>query len=301
MAKIKFSVVVTVFNEEKSIEELLKSLFTQTLKPEEIIIVDAGSTDDTVGLIQDLIKAASIPIRVSIHDGVNQSRGRNIGIELAKNAHIAVIDAGCEADSDWLAELASGFTDRTQAVAGFYVPVISKPIQRLFAAYVSTLPRNLDETTFLPSSRSLAFTKEVWQKVGKYPEKLSTCEDLVFAVKLKRTGAMVVRRQALVLWHQVEGFRPFFNQIRGYARGDVEAGYMPHVGRIISVWARYVIFFWFPPLIIVYILYSPMKHYRETCCTRDRLWLPLIQFVSDAAVMWGSVEGLGHRLGLRSR
>ena len=158
MASITFSVVTTVFNEEKSIETLLYSLLRQSIKPGEIIVVDAGSTDDTVQLVRSVEKVSAIPIRVLLRSGANRSVGRNIGIEAARNTYIAVIDAGCEADNRWLEELASGFDVKHQVVAGFYVPVISTPTQRLFAAYVSTLPEDLNEATYLPSSRSLAFT-----------------------------------------------------------------------------------------------------------------------------------------------
>lgn len=292
MANIKFSVVVTVLNEERSIEVLLFSLLSQSLKPGEIIIVDAGSTDDTVSIVNSFVKTSPIPIHVLLRPGINRSEGRNVGIESANNAHIAVIDAGCEADGEWLKELSLGFSKEYQAVAGFYVPVIQKPVQRLFSVYVSTLPRDLDVSTYLPSSRSLAFTKDLWRKVGGYPKHLNTCEDLVYAAKIKETGKMTVRPQAYVLWRQADGYKAFFSQIRGYASGDVQAGYTPHVIKITSVWWRYAIFLYFPPLFIAYILYAPVKHRREIHSVKDVLLLCTIQFTADAAIMAGSLLGL---------
>ena len=48
MDKLKVSVVVTIFNEEGTIKDLVTALLKQTRKPNEIIIVDAGSTDKTL-------------------------------------------------------------------------------------------------------------------------------------------------------------------------------------------------------------------------------------------------------------
>ena len=50
------SVVITVLNEEKSIRELIKALLTQDKKPQEIIIIDGGSSDKTVQIIKYLYR-----------------------------------------------------------------------------------------------------------------------------------------------------------------------------------------------------------------------------------------------------
>ena len=44
---------------------------------------------------------------------------------------------------------------------------------------------DIDPQTFLPSSRSIAFTKEAWAAVGGYPEWLDYCEDLLFDLALR--------------------------------------------------------------------------------------------------------------------
>ena len=54
--KAKVSVVVPVYNGEKSIESCLKNLAKQTLKDIEIICVDDGSTDGSLGIIKDFMK-----------------------------------------------------------------------------------------------------------------------------------------------------------------------------------------------------------------------------------------------------
>ena len=44
---MKFSVIIPVFNEIKNIEKVLWNIYNQTITPNEIIVVDWGSTDGT--------------------------------------------------------------------------------------------------------------------------------------------------------------------------------------------------------------------------------------------------------------
>ena len=298
MGEIIFSVVITVRNEEDSISSLIDSLINQTTLPKEIIVVDGGSSDRTTHLIDEKSQHSPLPIRLYHRPGLNRSQGRNYGIEQAESNYFAVTDAGCEVDSHWLQELTTGFVGNVEVVAGFYLPIVNRPIQRLFAAYVATSPEDLNEATFLPSSRSLAFTKTAWEKAGRYPEQLMTCEDLVFAARLKKLDMMVVRRHALVYWRQADGVKEFFRQIKGYAYGDVDAGYRPHVNKVISIWVRYVLFLVFPPLFFIYLLYPFIKHWREVKNNQEGLALPWVQVIADWAVMVGSLQAVGKKLAL---
>ncbi len=298
MGTVNFSVVVTVFNEENSIIALLDTLINQSTPPIEIIVVDAGSDDHTKELIANKITTSPVQIRLFHKPGLNRSQGRNYGIEQAKSEYIAVTDAGCEADSRWLEELSSGFDETHTVVAGYYLPIIHKPIQQIYAAYVATSPAYFREDTFLPSSRSLAFTHSAWKSVGGYPEELNTCEDLIFAKRLKQSGKMAVNRQALVYWHLANGIKDFYHQILGYARGDVEAGYRPHIIKIISVWIRYVLFLSFPLLFFLYLLYPVIKHRDVLKHNHEALALPLVQVICDWGIMVGSLQGLFKRIGL---
>ena len=56
MEKIKISVIVPTFNEEKNISKLIKALLSQSFLPDEIIISDGSSTDNTLKIIQRVLK-----------------------------------------------------------------------------------------------------------------------------------------------------------------------------------------------------------------------------------------------------
>ena len=101
------SVICTVLNEGESIRRLMDSLVSQTCPPDEVIIVDGGSCDNTVGVIQEYAKR--LPLRVVVVPGANISRGRNAAIEAATGDVIASTDAGVWLERSWLASLLAPF------------------------------------------------------------------------------------------------------------------------------------------------------------------------------------------------
>jgi glycosyltransferase involved in cell wall biosynthesis len=286
MENVKFSVVVTILNEEKSIGDLLTALINQSDKPLEIIVVDAGSHDATV----EIVKASGVTLIEA--SGANRSAGRNIGIKASISDYIAVTDAGCIPHPHWLEQLAKGFeVQEVSTVAGYYSSVISNNWQKIFSWYLAVQPEDFDETTFLPSSRSLAFTKKAWQIAGKYPENLNTCEDLVFAKKLKETGMMVVNRKAMVEWILPSTAKAFITLIASYARGDIEALYQPHLVKHLFVWFRYIIFCIFPYLFVIYMAY-PIFKFRKRFEYKLLFKILVTQLFADVGVMWGGLSWL---------
>jgi glycosyltransferase involved in cell wall biosynthesis len=291
---IAFSVVVTVLNEHESIDSLMSSLVSQMLLPDEIVVVDAGSTDGTIEKIKQFGKQhTAIGVHLMVMPGVNRSQGRNVGIKAARNDHIAVTDAGCVARKDWLAQLAAGFKkEHIDTVAGFYQATAVQEIEKIFSWFMAVQPEQLDSQTFLPSSRSLAFTKKIWLESGKYPEHLNTCEDLVFAQSLKHHGHMNVASKAIVDWIMPRTMRAYFKQISGYAKGDVQARYRPHLKKHGLVWLRYILFAVYPLFLLVYPLWPILKHRKRITNLTQALWLVPVQVITDLAIMWGGLRGL---------
>ena len=78
---------------------------------------------------------------------------------------------------------------------------------------------------FLPSSRSIAFRKDLWRKVGGYPEHIYNAEDTLFDIKMLHTGAkMEFVPDAYVYWQPRSSIRALAKQFYNYRKSDVEAG-----------------------------------------------------------------------------
>ena len=111
--------VITVLNEADHIHRLFDSVLLQTRLPDEIIVCDAGSKDNTVTILSKY--SNKLPLRILVYDGANISTGRNVAIEAAQSEIIAVTDAGVTLSPSWLENLTSSFTDeKIMHVAGFF-------------------------------------------------------------------------------------------------------------------------------------------------------------------------------------
>ena len=95
---IKISIIIPVFNAEKTIIRCLKSIFNQTLKDIEIICIDDGSTDNSYSILKDIQDKNYNVILIS-HNNQGAGVSRNIGISISSGEYIAFIDS-----DDWYPE-----------------------------------------------------------------------------------------------------------------------------------------------------------------------------------------------------
>ncbi len=218
------SVVMTVLNEATSVNQVLDSLAAQTRLPDEVVIVDGGSTDGTWEILEAR-PAGDLPVRVFRQEGANISSGRNLAIGHARGPIIAVTDAGVTLPPTWLELLVAPVTEEHPLAAGFFVPDPRGPFETALGA--TTLPRveDIPDGRFLPSSRSAAFLKRIWGASGGYPEWLDYCEDLVFDIRAEEAAGCrwTFVPQAAVHFRPRPTLRAFARQYYLYARGDGKA------------------------------------------------------------------------------
>ncbi|MFQ5421999.1 MAG: glycosyltransferase family 2 protein, partial [Anaerolineae bacterium] len=115
------SVIVTVKNEGEAIRPLLDSLLDQVRQPDEIVICDGGSTDNTIEIIESYQQW--LPIKIVMAADANISQGRNRAIEAAAGPIIAVTDAGVVLSPYWLADLVQPIErGETAVTSGWFEP-----------------------------------------------------------------------------------------------------------------------------------------------------------------------------------
>ena len=89
MGYMSISVVIPAYNASKYIGETLASVLAQTLPPDEVLVIDDGSTDDTA----DVAERFGPPVRVIRRANAKQAATRNFGVQEAKSEWVAFMDS----------------------------------------------------------------------------------------------------------------------------------------------------------------------------------------------------------------
>ncbi|MDR3285838.1 MAG: glycosyltransferase, partial [Prevotellaceae bacterium] len=92
-----FSVIVPLYNKAAYVEKAVQSIINQTFKEFELIIIDDGSTDNSLQVVKKL-RTANHEFRIIEQQNSGVSTARNNGVKLAKYDYIAFLDA-----DDWWA------------------------------------------------------------------------------------------------------------------------------------------------------------------------------------------------------
>ncbi len=310
---LKVTVIATVLNEATNVPALIESLAAQTRKPDELIIADGGSTDGTVERIR---AAADDRLNLLILElpGSNISEGRNSAVGRATGDVIAVTDAGVRLKPIWLEQLVTPFEKRpgrVDVVSGFFQPDPRNSFEVAMGAVALPNQEEINPARFLPSSRSVAFTKEAWRRAGGYPEWLDYCEDVVFDMALRQSGCVFAwAPQAVALFRPRSSLRSFWAQYFRYARGDGKASLWPwrHAVRYASYGAGLTLLqagrkrpILLLPLAIGAALhlktpYRRLSHRFQGLSPQQKAeaiaWVPVIRVVGDLAKMAGYPMGL---------
>ena len=97
------SIIIPVFNVEKYIKETLISVKKQSLKPDEVIIINDGSTDDSFKIVKDLKDSDSWKIFETKNQGLGLTR--NYGKSLAKGDYIYFLDSDDILDHNFIFDM----------------------------------------------------------------------------------------------------------------------------------------------------------------------------------------------------
>ena len=218
---MKVSLITTVLDASDRVGPFLESVSWQTRPPDEVVVVDGGSKD---GTLEQLRSADAVTLIEE--PGANIARGRNAAISAATHEVIAVTDADCVLERDWIERLVEPLESGGGDVAmGFYRPLAESFLQRAIACVTLPEPEELNEARFMPSGRSVAFTRGAIDRAGGYPEWLDAGADLYLHYRFRELGLdMRLARDAIVNWPIRRTLAETWRQYHGYARGDATAG-----------------------------------------------------------------------------
>ena len=90
----RFSIIIPTFNREKSVLDTLDSVFAQTCRDFEVIVVDDGSTDATLATLATITDPR---LKVVSQKNAGPAAARNRGMQEARGAYVSFLDS----DDEW--------------------------------------------------------------------------------------------------------------------------------------------------------------------------------------------------------
>ena len=229
---LEVAIVIPVLDEADNIGDLLDDCAAQRQGPAEVVVVDAGSTDGTLDLLEE--RARSWPaLRVLRSARATPGRGRNEGIARARSPLIATVDAGSRIGPDWLGALTGPLREEggeRRLAVGVAEPDARTELERAvgwFSLRAFKPPGRPGPVgaAFLPAGRcGFAFWRRAWELAGGYPPELPWGEDKAFVKRLRERGAEVVLvPDAVVRWRPRRSLAELYRQYERYGRGDAMA------------------------------------------------------------------------------
>ncbi|WP_034643873.1 glycosyltransferase family 2 protein [Desulfovibrio inopinatus] len=171
------SVVIPTYNRSRCVGNAIRSVLQQTFQDVECIVVDDGSTDNTMEI---LTAFDDVRLRVTTQPNAGVSAARNTGIALARADIIALLDS----DDVWLPEK----MERQLQFMHEYGYAICQTQEIWVRHGVRVNPMNKHAkphghffekalTMCLVSPSTVAFTRQFWCECGPFDETLLACED----------------------------------------------------------------------------------------------------------------------------
>jgi GT2 family glycosyltransferase len=223
---MKISLIATIKNDVDSVDLLMESISMQTKLPDEIIITDADDKEDTFEKLNSWKNKLNNLIIIQ-KAGCFHAEGRNLAIAYATGNIIAATDFGCKLDDRWIEEITSPIeSGGYDVVAGYYFNNDKRLLSKANSYFTHPALFEIDENTFLPSARSIAFKKECWSKVGGFDIKFIGGEDTKFSLSLKRSKAKVkFNKNALVEWNAEDTILKMIKKLLHYSKWDGIGGF----------------------------------------------------------------------------
>ncbi len=207
------SIVIRSYNEEQHIDRLLTGILRQDLRDVEIILVDSGSTDETVTI------ASRYPVRVlSIRpDEFSFGRSLNIGCAKARGEFIVIVSSHVyPVYANWLDKLISPFADPEVALAygkqrGCASTKFSE--HQVFRKWFPN-DRRVSKTDPFCNHANAAIRRELWEG-NPYDESITGLEDVAWAQSMIERGYKIAYvPEAGVIHVHNESARQIYNRYR---------------------------------------------------------------------------------------
>ena len=212
------TILVTVKNSRDTIEKCINSLLKLNYPNYRIYVTDAFSTDGTYEILKKLKKKHPKKIKLERIKG-NIAKAHNYMIKKVKTSFIAMTDADCVVDKNWLKNLISGFTSKDIiATAGFCsTPKKVNWLQKLIGLELEHRFKNFPEFISRAPTMNLC-VKTSYAKKVKFNEKLEVAQETDWGYRLTKLGKMKYIPKAIVYHYHRPTLKSYFIQQFKYGK-----------------------------------------------------------------------------------
>lgn len=184
----KISIIIPIYNAEKTLERCIKSILVQSYNNIEIILVNDGSRDNSLLICK---KYSLIDGRIRIIDRKNcgVSSARNIGIEYATGKFVMFCDSDDWVAPDWCEILINNYQEDSLTMCGTYIEGNQKYYDALIISKKGKeiVDRvdfySLKDKFFYPPWNKIYLNSILKKNKIKFDENISNGEDLLFNVQ----------------------------------------------------------------------------------------------------------------------
>jgi glycosyltransferase involved in cell wall biosynthesis len=192
---MKISIIITAYNVEKYIAEAVESALKQTYKNFEIIVINDGSTDNTL----DVLKTFENKIILINQDNIGLAKTMNKGLKLATGELVSFLDG----DDIWVDDKSAKQIKEFEKN-----PCLEATFGKMEQFLTPELMANQDRFQFqkgaLPaqSKATALFRKEVFEKYGNFPD-VRTLDFVIWFDKAKAHGIVFNQTNDLTVYRRV--------------------------------------------------------------------------------------------------
>jgi glycosyltransferase involved in cell wall biosynthesis len=214
-------VIVPCLNEERTIEGQLRALEGQEWgRPWEVIVVDNGSEDGSVAVIEGYRGRLPGLRVVDASEKRSQAHALNVGVRDARAEAVAFCDADDEVAPDWVARMGDALLDHELVGCAADGVKLNEPWAREVRIVQRDRPSELWFPPYLPfaGSGGLGVRRQVHERAGGFDESMSVLFDVDFCVRAQELGVEFVHLPEAVIHYRFRhGWREIFGQARKYA------------------------------------------------------------------------------------
>jgi glycosyltransferase involved in cell wall biosynthesis len=205
---MKISVAIVTRNREADLKECIESILEQIRMPDQILIIDNASTDNTYKIVHEL----NVPsIKYVMCPDLGISHARNAALDSTNGDIICFLDDDSIAKKDWLYQIESFFEENTDvsAIQGYvgnyypnHVPALLTQFQRNLNESISIIDGRVERTTFCAAG-NLTFRKELLTRNNiRFDVRLKAGEEQDVCKRLKDFGGEIMYLPTAVVYHK---------------------------------------------------------------------------------------------------